>query len=110
MGDVGRRRSGPYGEDIVSQPQHGQDGVPGNQPGWGNQPQWGGPPAWAVPQAGSQGVPGQPAPGWPPGAPYGQPLYVAPPKPGVIPLRPLQFGEILDGSFQTIRRNAAAMF
>ncbi len=37
-------------------------------------------------------------------------MYVAPPKPGVIPLRPLQFGEILDGSFQTIRRNAAAMF
>ncbi|WP_284986921.1 hypothetical protein [Arthrobacter sp. fls2-241-R2A-172] len=106
----------------MSQPQHGQDGWPGNQPGWGNQPppgnqpawgnqpQWGGPPAWAVPPAGSQGVPGQPAPGWPPGAPYGQPLYVAPPKPGVIPLRPLQFGEILDGSFQTIRRNAAAMF
>jgi len=103
----------------VSQPQHGQDGVPGNQPAWGNQPppsnqpawgnqpQWGGPPAWAAPQAGG---PGQPAPGWAPGAPYGQPLYVAPPKPGVIPLRPLQFGEILDGSFQTIRRNAAAMF
>lgn len=110
MGDVGRRRSGPYGEDIVSQPQHGQDGVPGNQPAWGNQPQWGGPPAWAVPQAGGQGVAGQHSPGWPPGAPYGQPLYVAPPKPGVIPLRPLQFGEILDGSFQTIRRNAAAMF
>ncbi|BCW07244.1 hypothetical protein NtRootA1_33820 [Arthrobacter sp. NtRootA1] len=37
-------------------------------------------------------------------------MYVAPPKPGVIPLRPLQFGELLDGSFQTIRRNAASMF
>ncbi|MET4900951.1 hypothetical protein PV760_09720 [Paenarthrobacter sp. CC6] len=46
----------------------------------------------------------------PPGPPYGQPQYIAPPKPGVIPLRPLQFGEILDGSFQTIRRNAASMF
>ncbi|MFJ4207163.1 glycerophosphoryl diester phosphodiesterase membrane domain-containing protein [Paenarthrobacter sp. NPDC089675] len=34
---------------------------------------------------------------------------MAPPKPGIIPLRPLQFGEILDGAFQTIRRNAAAM-
>jgi hypothetical protein len=36
-------------------------------------------------------------------------MYVAPPKPGIIPLRPLMFGEILDGSFQTIRRNAKAM-
>jgi hypothetical protein len=41
--------------------------------------------------------------------PYGQPRYVAPPKPGIVPLRPLMFGEILDGSFQTIRRNATAM-
>ncbi|XAS66208.1 hypothetical protein V3C33_11920 [Micrococcaceae bacterium Sec5.7] len=38
-----------------------------------------------------------------------QPLYVAPPKPGIVPLRPLMFGEIMDGSFQTIRRNAKAM-
>ncbi|MFF1828627.1 glycerophosphoryl diester phosphodiesterase membrane domain-containing protein [Paenarthrobacter sp. NPDC058040] len=36
-------------------------------------------------------------------------MYVAPPKPGIIPLRPLQFGEFLDGAFQTIRRNAASM-
>jgi hypothetical protein len=41
--------------------------------------------------------------------PYGQPRYVAPPKPGIVPLRPLLFGEILDGAFQTIRRNPAAM-
>lgn len=49
-----------------------------------------------------------------PGTPYGgspsaQPRYVAPPKPGIIPLRPLMFGEILDGSFQAIRRNPGAM-
>ncbi|WP_458111422.1 hypothetical protein M1D88_13950 [Arthrobacter sp. R1-13] len=37
-------------------------------------------------------------------------MYVAPPKPGVAPLRPLMFGEILDGSFQTVRRNPQAMF
>ncbi len=110
MGDVGCRRAGSYGEDIVSQPEHGHQPSPGNQPGWGNQPQWGGPPAWAAPQSGGQYGQGEPAPGWPPGPPYGQPLYVAPPKPGIIPLRPLQFGEILDGSFQTIRRNAASMF
>lgn len=36
--------------------------------------------------------------------------YVAPPKPGVIPLRPLGLGEILDGSFQAARRNGKAMF
>ncbi|QNE15191.1 hypothetical protein [Pseudarthrobacter sp. NBSH8] len=34
---------------------------------------------------------------------------MAPPKPGIVPLRPLMFGEILDGSFQAIRRNAKAM-
>ena len=32
----------------------------------------------------------------------------AAPKPGVIPLRPLGLGEILDGSFATIRRNPKA--
>ena len=74
-------------------------------------PQWGGPPVW-----GSPAGPGHP-PQWgqPPYNPYGgphpyrQPQYVAPPKPGIIPLRPLMFGEIIDASFQTIRRNARAM-
>ncbi|MFJ4260939.1 hypothetical protein ACIPY0_05805 [Paenarthrobacter nicotinovorans] len=120
----------------MSQPEHGQHRPPGGQPSWGNQPQWGGQPAWGnqpqwggpsawpPPQGPAQGPQAQPAsgwpaggpgwpsgaPGWPPGGPYGQPQYIAPPKPGVIPLRPLQFGEILDGSFQTIRRNAASMF
>lgn len=60
-------------------------------PPWGAQPQWGAPPS---------------GPSMPP---YRQPLYVAPPKPGIVPLRPLMFGEIMDGSFQTIRRNAKAM-
>ena len=41
--------------------------------------------------------------------PSGYPAYAAPPKPGVVPLRPLMFGEIMDGSFQTIRRNPKAM-
>jgi hypothetical protein len=36
-------------------------------------------------------------------------VYAAPPKPGVVPLRPLMFGEIMDGAFQTIRRNPKAM-
>ncbi|MDQ0677752.1 MFS family permease [Arthrobacter pascens] len=78
------------------------------QAGWGGQPVWGPPPA---PPPGSQQQPWGTPPynpyGGPP--PYRQPQYVAPPKPGIIPLRPLMFGEILDGSFQTIRRNAKAM-
>ncbi|GAA5229719.1 hypothetical protein [Arthrobacter cryoconiti] len=35
---------------------------------------------------------------------------MAPPKPGVIPLRPLNLGEVLDGAFQAARRNGKAMF
>ena len=46
---------------------------------------------------------GQPPPGqWPR---YGE----AAPKPGVIPLRPLGVGEILDGAFASIRRNPKAI-
>jgi hypothetical protein len=65
----------------------------GTQPQWGAQPQWNAPPHWNPQQSGYANQPG----------------YVAPPKPGIVPLRPLMFGEILDGSFQTIRRNAKAM-
>ena len=82
---------------------------PWDQAGWGQPPggpqpgpaqtPWGGQPVW--------GTPPQHPYGGPP--PYQQPRYVAPPKPGIIPLRPLMFGEILDGSFQAIRRNAKAM-
>ncbi|GAA1341891.1 hypothetical protein [Arthrobacter roseus] len=35
---------------------------------------------------------------------------MAPPKPGIIPLRPLGLGEILDGAFLACRKNAAATF
>ncbi|WP_457962932.1 glycerophosphoryl diester phosphodiesterase membrane domain-containing protein [Arthrobacter sp. D1-29] len=77
--------------------------APGSQQPWSGQPVWGPPPGsqdapWGAPQPGHYGGP----------SPYRQ-HYVAPPKPGIIPLRPLMFGEILDGSFQTIRRNAKAM-
>ncbi len=54
-----------------------------------------------------------PAPGWGPPAPgWGQPGYgwgpPQPPRPGIIPLRPLAVGEILDGAFTTIRRYPGA--
>jgi hypothetical protein len=62
--------------------------------------------------------PAQPPPGWqPPGQPYyGAPQYAPGPppprwhphglgKPGVIALRPLNIGDILDGAITTIRRH-----
>ena len=62
--------------------------MPGPGPGWGAPtappPGWGTPPAW-----GGGGTP------W--GAPQA-------PKPGVIPLRPLSIGELLDGAFTTVQR------
>ncbi len=66
-------------------------------------------------------VPGAPtswgaAPTGPPGAAYGLPYgaapgpqWVPPPKPGVVPLRPLGLGELLDGSVQTMRQNPRVM-
>jgi hypothetical protein len=80
-------------------------------PGYGQPPPpgYGGPPpeGWTSPGQGQWGPPpGQPGyppqPGFPPqpGWGYGAP---PPPKPGVIPLRPLGVGEILDGAFSTIR-------
>lgn len=86
--------------------------APGPPPAWGQPTQGGQPPQWGQ---GPQW--GQPAPGWQqpawggPGLPQpGPQQYLAPPKPGVIPLRPLGLGEILDGAFQTARRNGRAMF
>jgi len=91
---------------------------PSGEPGGHGQPppfEPGQPPAGAY---------GQPAGGYgygqPPGG-YGQPVYgpgqrpdvpwpggAQAPKPGVIPLRPLGVGEILDGAFTSIRRNPRA--
>jgi membrane-anchored glycerophosphoryl diester phosphodiesterase (GDPDase) len=52
------------------------------------------------PFAGQAAGPGVPPPaGWTP-----------PPKPGLIPLRPLAFGTILSASFQVLRRNPRPMF
>ena len=81
--------------------------APGQQPtGWGA-PQV--PPAWA----------GQQPPPWsgqqPPPPGYGYqpaPQAWAPPvlQPGIIPLRPLSLGEMLDGGVRAIRANPAVMF
>ena len=78
----------PPGQPGYTQPGYGQPGH--GQPGYGY------PGAW------QQGYGPPPPPG--PGPRYGD----SAPKPGVIPLRPLGLGEILDGSFATIRRNPKA--
>jgi hypothetical protein len=54
---------------------------------------WGAPTSWGpVPPAGYAAPP------------------PAPPRPGVVPLRPLGLGEILDGAVQTMRHNPRVMF
>ena len=54
-------------------------------------------------------IPPPPGPGQPGGyGGYRQQWQQQAPKPGVIPLRPLGIGEILDGAFTTIRRNPKA--
>ncbi|MFE1316548.1 hypothetical protein [Kitasatospora phosalacinea] len=78
---------GPYGA-----PGGGPVGGPGHWPGYG--------PAY-----------GQP--GWNTGGGWGQgPWGVAPvaPKPGVLPLRPLGFGEMFSAVFDTVRRYTSALY
>ncbi|AEI11650.1 glycerophosphoryl diester phosphodiesterase membrane domain-containing protein [Cellulomonas gilvus] len=91
-------------------------------PGWGTPP--GAPPAPGAAPAGPPSAPPPPgphpaAPGpypMPPGAGYGYGPAGATPwrppalQPGIIPLRPLNVGEILDGSFRAVRANPAVMF
>jgi hypothetical protein len=84
------------------------------QPGWespgrppGGQPEPPRPPlstGWAAEQP-------QPMPAWgqQPMPAWGQQPGWLPPKPGVIPLRPLGVGEILDGSISTIRAKPLLM-
>ncbi len=83
------------------------------QPGAGQAPGYAAPPGYGAP-AGYGGTPVGPSAGQPP-APYGQPLYGQPqhpwtpppqaPKPGIVPLRPLGVGELLDGALGLIRSN-----
>ena len=99
---------------------------PGYPPGYGQQPGYpppGYPPNYGR-QAGSGPQAGYPPPGYgqpgylPPG--YGQPGYPPPgygplphawapppqaPKPGIVPLRPIGVGELLDGALGLIRSN-----
>ncbi|MGW5419262.1 hypothetical protein [Streptomyces sp. NPDC003943] len=98
-----------------SAPADGPDGTPGDTNG--SAPQWSqqqpaagqwqsptGPGHAAPPQAPARAYGGQGGPGWGAQPPYGQWGMPAAAKPGVIPLRPLTLGEILDGAVTTMRR------
>ncbi|MGV9270133.1 DUF7544 domain-containing protein [Kitasatospora sp. NPDC003701] len=65
------------------------------------------PPAWGAGYGGPQQPTGPQHGGQGPHGPHGQYGWGAPvsPKPGVIPLRPLGLGEILDGAVSTIRKH-----
>lgn len=88
------------------------DTPPGQQPpsGWGaapDQPGWQPqssppPPAWGPPPSGGWGPPG------PSYSSYGWGGPPPAPKPGVIPLRPLGVGDILEGTFTVLRRYPGA--
>ena len=81
--DQGWNQPSPPPSDAAASPWT----TPGAAPAPGPQPV----PAWQQQQ--------QSTPGWTP-----------PPKPGLIPLRPLSFGTILGSSFRVMRRNPAPTF
>ncbi|MET7305223.1 hypothetical protein [Embleya sp. NPDC005575] len=100
----------PPAPDEPSTPEQPGPRAQAPAPGWAPvQPPAAG---WGTPQQGSG-----PDPRW--GAPQQQPLWGAPPgwngpyvqaaKPGVIPLRPLSVGEILDGAFAAMRAHWKVM-
>ncbi len=123
-------RSAPTAGSDVTEPTQGPQ-TPGPGQGWGPVGD-GGQPGYGAPGPAQQ-PPGGPAYGQPPSGPaYGQPPYGQPqygqhqygqppgwgPPPGwglpvqrgIIPLRPLNLGEILDGAFKAVRANPTVMF
>jgi glycerophosphoryl diester phosphodiesterase family protein len=98
----------PWGAPGAGGQGQGRDLPPWTPPADHGQPPG---PGYGPPPGPGYGPP--PGPGYPPGAGYGQPIgaWAPPPqapKPGVIPLRPIAVGEILDGAFTSIRRNPKA--
>ncbi|MCL2849352.1 MAG: hypothetical protein FWE61_04830 [Micrococcales bacterium] len=103
-------------------PPHPSNGEAMSQPPADTTPGWGSPappPAWASPSGTpvdepDPGVP--PPPGYGPGAPTYAPAPVPgqwrPPtlQPGIIPLRPLGLGELLDGTMKAVRFNPKVTF
>jgi len=75
---------------------------------------------WQAPESAPPAPPAQPAqwgqpvaPSWgtphPSGPPGWEPAGYGKPPTGIVPLRPLSVGEILDGAFQAVRANARTM-
>jgi hypothetical protein len=105
------------------QPQQPEQPQPSSPPSW-SPPSWS-PPSWSPP---SPGPPPSPPPSTVPGQWGSYPQPTEPPpswggwggwgatgprpdyKPGIVPLRPLSVGEILDGAFATIRRHPRVVF
>src|SRR4051794_32416621 len=71
----------------------------------GQSPQTGPPPSDSAPSDWAPSDSATPAPAWgapPPG--WDRPYAATAPRPGIIPLRPLGVGELLDGAFTAMRR------
>ncbi|CAJ59962.1 MULTISPECIES: hypothetical protein [Frankia] len=100
--------AGPsWGEPLPHDGWGHPDQPAGQPPAPVGAPPPGGPPGWhGPPQSGPPGRYGPPS--GPPGPPGPWRWGAAAPKPGIIPLRPLALGEILDGTFATIRANPGA--
>ena len=84
-------------------PQDGQPDVPPTPPGPTQQPQYG--QYGQQPQQSQYGQYGAPT-SWGSGGAQ----YMAAAQPGIVPLRPLNLGEMLDGAFKAIRANPKVMF
>lgn len=108
---------------TTTPPDEGVPPAPAPPPGWGQPPAagsgWGQPPVpegwgqpgWAAPTQSPVAQPGQavtgPAPqDAPPPGGWRPPAL----QPGIVPLRPLGLGEILDGAVRAIRDNPRVMF
>lgn len=134
------RAGAPEGPDARPQPRYGQYAPVGGRPdptvppgpaAWQDPAARPGPAAWQDPVAdlrppapprwegaaqrppayGQYGPTPQPGPTGPGIArPYGPAGFAGPVQPGIIPLRPLNLGEILDGGFRAIRANPKVMF
>ncbi len=112
LGDPGEYFARPAPPPAQPPPPWQAPQAPQPPPGWGpppGPPQYGPPPQYGQPQYGppQYGQYGQP----PQYGQYGQyGGYRAEYKPGIVPLRPLGVGEILDGAFSTIRKHPRIVF
>ncbi|QWT25060.1 glycerophosphoryl diester phosphodiesterase membrane domain-containing protein [Subtercola sp. PAMC28395] len=93
----------PFGQPASPPPAYGQYAPPA----YGSPPASGAPPVYGAPPIYGQPAYGQPAYGQAaqPAAPQPGQQWAPPPKPGLVPLRPLGFGTLLGSPFQVLRRN-----